>query len=192
MSIFDFVSVMFSIIVGLSFAQLVGGIAGLFRSEARTTPYAPVVLWVCMLIFTHFLLWWSFWDYREVEWNFLRFLVGSGQAVILLLLSELILPRKADGPSIDLEQHFFRVRPILMGAYSVLVIIFIIDGPFVFRSESFWNIYRIPQSVLLGAALTGLVVKKSAPHVAISAVLLAALVFGSGFRFLPGGVGILD
>ena len=177
---------MFSIIVGLSFAQLIGGVAGLVRSDAKIALYTPVTLWACTLLWTHFLLWWSFWDYRDVEWNFLSFLVGSSQAVILLFLSELILPRKVDGPTVSLEQHFSRVRLGLMGAYSVLVVFFIVDGPIVFGSEDFLNVYRIPQSVLLGASLIGLFTKSPRAHKAISAAILVALVSGSYFRFLPG------
>ena len=186
MELFDFVSVMFSIVVGLSFAQLLGGIAGLFRSSTRPSFYAPLVFWVLMLVWTHFLLWWSFWDYRDVEWNFLRFLAGSGQAVLLLFLSELVLPRKIDGPSISLEEHYLRVKPALLGTYGVLVVIFIIDGPLIFESESFWNVYRIPQIILLGSTVVGLATNRASAQWVVSLIVLLAVVFGSYFRFLPG------
>ena len=185
MSIFEFVSVMFSIVLGLSLAQALGGVAGLIRGSNRVQTYAPHTLWLVMIVLTHFLLWWSIWDFRDVEWNYARFIVASIQPMMLFFLSAIIIPPAPPGSDVNLESHYVRVRPWLMSTYAVAMLVFIIDGPLIFNSEELWNWFRAPQVASLVATVIGLFATKKFYQTLVSAVVLGVVVAGSFFRFLP-------
>jgi hypothetical protein len=184
MTLFEFVSVMVSIILGLSLSQMLEALARLMRDPKDVQAFKPQTIWTLSLILTHFLLWWSIWDFRDAAWNYPRFVVASVEPLLLFFMGALILP-SAGSVSVDLKSHFLRVRPLLMGLYALLMIIFIVDGPVIFHSESLWNPFRIPQLIGLLAVLVGFKTKNPRHHFVISLVVLAVILSGSVFRFLP-------
>jgi len=177
---------MFSIILGLSLSQALGGIAGLVRGSNKVRTYAPHTIWLTMIVLTHFLMWWSIWDFREVEWNYAKFIVASIQPMMLFFLSAIILPPASNSSDIDLDVHFFRIRPWLLSTYAVTMVIFIVDGPLVFASENLWNGFRIPQITSLAATMCGLLTRKLSYQTVIALIVLGVVLSGSFFRFLPG------
>jgi hypothetical protein len=185
MTLFEFVSVMFSIILGLSLSQMLLGVARLVRDPNEVKTFGPQAIWTATLVLMHFLLWWSIWDFRDVEWNYARFVVASVEPLLLFFMGALLLPSPAGSGSIDLRSHFLRVRPWLMGLYAALMIVFLLDGPLVFQSEGLWSGYRIPQVIALLAVLLGLKTQDARHHHIISLVVLGVILSGSAFRFLP-------
>lgn len=185
MTLFEFVSVMVSIILGLSLSQMLEAVARLMRDPKEVQAFKPQTIWTLSLILTHFLLWWSIWDFRDAAWNYPRFVVASVEPLLLFFMGALILPSAAGSVSVDLRSHFLRVRRLLMGLYAILMIIFIVDGPVIFHSENLWTPFRIPQLIGLLAVLVGLKTKNPRHHVVISLVVLAVILSGSVYRFLP-------
>jgi hypothetical protein len=185
MTLFEFVSVMFSIILGLSLSQILVGLARLVRDPNEVRTFGPQVIWTVTLVLMHFLLWWSIWDFRDVAWNYPRFVVASFEPLLLFFMGALLLPSAAGSAVIDLKSHFQRVRPWLMSLYAALMIVFLLDGPLIFQSESLWSGYRIPQLLALVAVLLGLKTKDARHHWVISLVVLGVILSGSAFRFLP-------
>ena len=185
MTLFEFVSVMFSIILGLSLSQTLAGVARLVRDPNEVRRFGPQTVWTTTLVLMHFLLWWSIWDFRDVSWNFPRFVVASSEPLFLFFMTALLLPSARGLEPVDLRSHFFRVRRWLMGLYAGLMVIFLLDGPLVFQSEGLWSGYRIPQLVALFAVLIGLKTENSRHHWVISLVVLGVILSGTAFRFFP-------
>ncbi|MBT8478942.1 MAG: hypothetical protein KJO06_08500 [Gemmatimonadetes bacterium] len=185
MTLFEFVSVMFSIILGLSLSHTLSGLASLVRTRNVVTTFGPQGIWTTTLVLMHFLLWWSIWDFRAVSWNFPRFVVASAEPLILFFMTALLLPSVSGGDDVDLESHFFRIRRLLMGLFAVLMIIFLVDGPWVFQTEAAWSWYRLPQVIGLLAVLYGLRADGRRSQWAVATIVLAVILSGTGFRFLP-------
>jgi len=188
MTLFEFVSVMFSIILGLSLSQMLAGLARLVRDPNEVHSFGPQTIWTGTLVLMHFLLWWSIWDFRDVAWNYPRFVVASVEPLLLFFMGGLLLPSAAGSGMIDLRSHFLRVRPWLMGLYAVLMVLFLLDGPLIFHSESLWSGYRIPQLMGLLAVLLGMKTRDPRRHLLISLVVLGVILSGSVFRSLPAAV----
>jgi hypothetical protein len=185
-TLFEFISVMISIILGVSLAQALTGVAGLAREWPRVKNSVLHSLWTITLVLAHFLSWWAVWDYREVDWNYGRFMVALSVPLLLFFLTSLLFPDPRAGVDINLEVHFFRIRRWLMTVYSILATIWIIDGPLVFESERMLNSYRIPQSVSVLAPLLGLRSPNRTLHLGIACAVLGVILLGSMFRFFPG------
>ena len=64
-------------------------------------------------------------------------------------------------------------------------VLFIIDGPLVFQSEPIWFVYRIPQLVVIGAFVLGMLGRHDwAQYISAWTVNLLML-WSSAIRFMP-------
>jgi len=167
---------MASIGLGLSLAIFVEGLARVARETERVDGRLFHTAWGLALFLTHFFVWWTIWDYREVAWTFPRFFVVGGTPLILLFLASLLFPSRTEASAVDLEGWFFSIRRPFMGGYVALNIVFVLDGPLVFASEPLWIAYRVPQLLALAAAVGGYLTAHRGWHVlfAWTMLLLAA------------------
>jgi len=185
MTIFEFISVMVSIILGLSVTQLLLAVSQFARNSSRVKPYLPHTLLLVALALWHFLLWWSFWDYRNVEWNYARFIVIMLEPLALFLTTSIAIPRNFDDDQVDMRAYFYEIRYWFFLSFVFLQCLSILDGPVIFRSESLWIGFRIPQLIFLSALILGLIVPKHWAQQLSAWVVLLLLISASYFRFLP-------
>ena len=186
MTLFEFVSVMISIVLGLSLTRSLVGVANLARESRLVSTFAPHTIWVITLILAHFLQWWAVWDLRAVEWNYARFLVALAPPLMLFFATSLVFPGAPGGAVVDLEEYFFQIRRWLMLSYACLGIVWFLVGPIVFASEPFFNSYRLAQAVTASAPLVGLSTENRRVHLFVAWAVLLVILSGSVFRFFPG------
>jgi len=141
------------------------------------------------MLLIHALMWWSVWDYREVEWNFARFLTVNSVPLIAFFISAILVPRNTDAGISDLRTHFFRIRPLLMAAYGTCLVIWIVDGPLVFDTEAWFNTLRIGQAGGLVLVLGGLLGDDERIHIGIALCCFLLTLTGTVGRFMPGAFG---
>jgi hypothetical protein len=177
---------MVSIILGLSLARLLGGTAIVVREFNRTRLFLPHSLWIVYLLLLHSLQWWSIWDYHEIEWNYCRFFFVNTAPLALFFISSLIFPSFGQTGTINLREHFFRIRIGLFGAALFATIIWILDGPLIFQSEPLWNVQRLVQVPGLLLLLWGLGSKSVKVHSVVAWVALIGTLFTIWNRFSPG------
>ena len=185
MTIFEFISVMVSIVLGLSLAHMLAGVSQFARNSKRIDAYLPHSLWLVNLLLLHFLTWWSFWDYRETEWNYARFLIIMLEPLLLFLTTSIAIPRKYDADRIDLRDYFHDVRKWFFISFLVLEAMYILDGPLVFNSEPVWFVYRIPQLIVVAAFVLGLVSRHDRAQLVSALMLNALMLWSSAIRFMP-------
>ena len=185
MSIFEFISVMVSIVLGLSFAQLLLTVSRFARNSSRVKAYLPHTIWLANLVLWHFLMWWSFWDYRNVEWNYGRFLVITLEPLLLFLTTSIAAPKKFDTELIDNQENFFEVRHWFFLSFIALQVLSMVDGQLVFGSEPLWVVYRIPQLVVLTVMVLGFLMPRHWAQQLSAWTVFLALLLASYFRFLP-------
>jgi hypothetical protein len=119
---FSYLSVLISIVLGLSQANLLAGVAALIRARDRTKIYWPALAWMALLFLVTVQMWWQMFTLRSVaHWHFGAFLVVMMQPVLLFLLTAIIVPNVVDGSPIDLRASFFRERRWFFGVQIGLV-----------------------------------------------------------------------
>jgi len=109
---FDYLSVLISIVLGLSITQLLGGFAGMVRARNRTVFYWPLPLQMLSLFLINVQAWWAMFGLRFKEnWTFFGFFVVLLQVVFMYLMSATITPDgEAREAILDQREFFFREK----------------------------------------------------------------------------------
>ena len=107
MTLFEYISVAFSIVLALGAASLLRALPSVFAHGRRYWIHAT---WVVALLFLHALAWWSLWSYSRVEsWTLLTFLLVLLQPA-LLYLNASVLVGDAPEASESWRERFYRIR----------------------------------------------------------------------------------
>ncbi len=98
MTMFEYVSVLTSVIVGLGVAHLLQGVARLVQHPGRTRIYWVHLLWVLFMFFAAIFWWWFEFGLVSVEtWTFRLYLFVLSYAVLLYLMCALLFPSDLKG-----------------------------------------------------------------------------------------------
>jgi len=105
---FPFISVMFAVIMGMGVVYLLIAIAAIVRGiEREIKTYWLHTAWVLFLLLLHFHVWWSLWEFQQVEaWNYFSYLFLLSGPVLLFWSAALIIPEDRNPRNIDLK-HFY-------------------------------------------------------------------------------------
>jgi hypothetical protein len=107
MTLFEYVSVAFSIVLSLGAATLLRSLPSVFAHGRRYWVHAT---WVVALLFLHALAWWSLWSYSRVEsWTLLTFLLVLLQPALLYLNTSVLMGEPL-GAGESWRDRFFRSR----------------------------------------------------------------------------------
>lgn len=125
MSDFEFIFALFGLLLGLSIAEVLGGFARAI--ERRLRPGSVVRIgWLTPLLGIFVLLdllsfWQAAWTVRDVVGVSGKALMAvTGFAGAYYLAARLAFPSDSDETT-DFDQHFFRVRRIVIGVLAVLL-----------------------------------------------------------------------
>ena len=106
MSLFEFLMVMVSIIIGLGISELLTGVARLIRSRDETRAYWVQLVLVAAVFIVLVQQWWEFWQLRELqEWTFALVLLYLAELVGLYLIAHLLFPEHVRGA--DLRAYYY-------------------------------------------------------------------------------------
>lgn len=183
MSIFEYLMVMVSIVLGLGATQTLRGFSKIAQGSR---PFLPLTLWTVVIFYLYLQVWWSLWDLHAVaNWNQFYFYLLVAIPCSLFAATELIVPLASDANT-DWETHFFSVRKWFFGvlfAFSILAM----AETYIFLDVPFTHPYRLMQSALTGLIVAGFLVRKARAHVWLGAAYILGLVVGQSlFRFVPG------
>lgn len=121
MSIFEFVTVAVSIILGLAVAQLLTSGIDLFRHRNRLVfSWIPLV-WAVDMFWLLIILWWQLFgvSQRLNEWTFIDFILTICLVVSLFVACSLVLPRSIEKSKVDLYEFFSVEGRWGVAAYAV-------------------------------------------------------------------------
>ena len=125
MDAFGYISVIFSVVIGLGLSHLLTGVVELFKARERVRFYWLHLLWVVLVFVGHIFLWWTMWNLRLFrDWNFFVFLLILLAPVLLYLAAALLIPKVDPGASIDSSEYFYESRPAFFAvtaAFTVLM-----------------------------------------------------------------------
>ena len=129
-----FLSVIVSIILGLSITQLLQGISEMINERERVRFYQPALGWTVLLLIVDVQAWWAMFGYRNRhDWTFLQFSTVLMEVILLYLLAALALPNFAGSAVIDLRANYLKHKSWFFG-FLILVLLdsllktFVVDG----------------------------------------------------------------
>ena len=121
---FGYLSVLLSIILGLSVTQLLQGLSGLLHARARVRIYWPAVVWALLLLLIDAQAWWAMFGLRHHHpWTFLDFAIVLLQTILLYLLAALVLPNLDGEKEIDLRANYFGHSRWFFGAFVAVLMV---------------------------------------------------------------------
>lgn len=120
---FGYLSVIISIILGLSVTQLLQGIGQIINARDRVRIYWPSIGWAVLLLIVDAQAWWVMFGYRtKHDWTFLQFAVVLFETIMLYLLAALALPTVPDEGEVDLHSNYFRHARWFFGSLVVVLL----------------------------------------------------------------------
>lgn len=129
MSIFEFVSVILSVIFALCLSHLLIGVSALTKARGQIRSFVPHSIWLVATFLGAIQVWWSQWDFQALEWSFPAFFYVLLAPTLLFFAIGLLIPDRIGEEPIDLKDHFSGVRHFFLTAMLVFVVLTWLDGP---------------------------------------------------------------
>ena len=117
---FNYLAVLFSIIIGLAATELLQSVRGLLVARRRVVVYAPSLIRAATLMLILAQSWWATFGLRtHADWTFGMYASVLLQIVLMYLVVALALPSATDGDGpIDLRAAYFAHSKLV---YALLV-----------------------------------------------------------------------
>jgi hypothetical protein len=119
MSLFEYLGVLISVVMGLGITHLLIGTSKVIQNRDTIRVYWVHSLWTVNVLVYILAIWWGmFWWSSLAEWTFYHFLFVTLYAVALFLLAAMLYPW--DFPDdFDFEEYFFRNQTWFFGIQFV-------------------------------------------------------------------------
>ena len=119
MSVFEYLGVLLSVVIGLGLTHLLTGLSKTIHHRDTIRPYWVQLMWVFNTALYIVAVWWGMFSWSgQSSWGFLQFLFILLYAILLFLLASLLFPWDMS-PDQDLEEHFWRTRAWFFGILAV-------------------------------------------------------------------------
>ncbi len=121
MSIFEYVTVAISIVLGLGVAQLLSGALELVRYRKVARIHWVPMLWALAIFAIQLEFWWSLFRLsgRPEVWSHQNFLLAIGTALSLSAAGSLILPQRWPEGGLDLLEYFNQDGKMGVAAFAL-------------------------------------------------------------------------
>ena len=183
MSLFEFVTVMVSMILALTLGQLLMSASSLAKERRNVIPFAPYTLWIPCLYLTLINHWWSLWDLHDIDWTYAAFLyVLIGPTLVFFAVGLMVHKPSGDGP-VNLQTDFEQVRPLFMAIMFGYVASLWFDGP-LFADQATFGLIGFMHIPMLGVLAAGFLFDKKSVQVAAPILITAVLIVIMTKRFL--------
>ena len=175
MSLFEFLMVLLSIIIGLGLAEILRGIARYIRSRDSASGYWVHSVAIILVFVALLQQWWEIWGLQNYSgWSFLGLLMMLTGPIGLFLISYLLFPQQVKGADYR-EYYYGPMRPIWWIAV-LTVTLATLFRPIVFGEELF--IIDNASSLIGFVGFTILALSKNRTlHAVIVPVLLASILW---------------
>jgi hypothetical protein len=119
MDIFEYVSVLTSIIIGLGITHLLRGLVRLIQQRGTEPVYVTHLLWVAYMLFSIIMWWW--WEFglsAVTTWTLGLYLFVSAFALVFFLLCSLLFPPTLESYA-GYRDYFMRQRRWFFGLLAL-------------------------------------------------------------------------
>lgn len=183
MTLFEYVAIAFSLVFSFAALRLVSGLPYALDPEKRYPLHVGHILLQLLLSAGAF---WTFWSYRDVEWNFFFFLTALAGPATLYYFACTLVP---DSPSLidSWRDHFYQVRKRYYFAWCFWFLVFSFNTTFLAGLPLVHPIRGL-HVVILGTGIAGAL--SDSPRVQAGVFVVAVLVMALGIAllYLPGAL----
>lgn len=118
---FSYLTVLFSIIIGLGIAHLLKAAAYVIHHRKTISIFIPTLLWWLTLLILHVQIWWSSFERRDVtDWEISKFAIFLTMPTLTYLASFVLIPEPEPNGNFNLEAIFFHNRRWFYGLMTLL------------------------------------------------------------------------
>lgn len=126
MSVFEYIGVLVSVIMGLGITHLVTGTSKLIQHRSEVRLYLPHMLWTLNILIFILLIWWGMFNWSNHEnWFAYEYLFIALYAIVMFFLASLLYPWDM-AKDVDVSEHFFGNRTwffgVLLAAWGIDVV----------------------------------------------------------------------
>ncbi len=129
MSLFEFVTVMISMILALTLGRMPRSASYLAKTDRDVITHRPHTIWFVAALLAVISHWWSLWDLRGIQWNYASFLYVLVAPILIAFGAGLITPDRSVSGAIDIPAHFARIRKLFSKVMVGYVFFMWFDGP---------------------------------------------------------------
>ena len=105
MSAFEFVGVLFSVIVGLAISHILSAISDLIEIYERVKLYWVNCIWALTIFIWDIFSWWGMWSLSDLEyWDYPGFFLVVVNLSGIYLMTTLVLPQASESGIVDLKK----------------------------------------------------------------------------------------
>lgn len=183
MSLFEYLSIAFSVVFSFAAIRLV---AGLPHALAATQRYYVHLSHVFLILFATTALFWAFWSLRDLEWNFLRFVLSLAGPAVMYFLACTLIP---DDPSSvrSWRSYFYDIRRRYFFGLCVLSICQLTNAT-VLLNMSLFHPFRVVHLLILTIGIAGAVTENPLMQRIISIVAWVVAGLAGFFLLVPGAL----
>ena len=180
MTLFEYISVAFSVVLSLSAAQILSNLRSVLDPSRRDLVHG---LWMLHVLFLHVLVWWTGWGLRDVSWTLPTFTLALSAPALLFVAANSLVP---PDDSVSLRDHFLAQRSLFFTARGLLVLSSYATS-YVVVDSSLVTPARLPGLFILALCVVGIASSSRRVQVAIAILGLVFEIFVVGFvRLEPG------
>ena len=126
MSVFEYIGVLVSVIMGLGITHLATGTSKLIQHRSEVRLYFPHMLWTLNILIFILLIWWGMFNWSNHEnWFAYEYLFIALYAIVMFFLASLLYPWDM-AKDVDVSEHFFGNRTwffgVLLAAWGIDVV----------------------------------------------------------------------
>ena len=181
MTLFEYLSVAVSIVLSLSVSHILLNLRAVFSPERRYWVHA---VWVVLALFTHVLVWWGFWSYRQVDsWNLATFAILLVNPGILFVSSATLV---LENPDRSWDAHFFRVRRSFFGAFGCIPAVSLVRD-LVFFDVPIVTLTHVPELSITAISVAAWALETRRAQAVLAAAALLTLLVGAASIWLEPG-----
>lgn len=183
MSLFEYLSVALSIVLGLGLTHVLSHTRAVLRPEARHPTH---LAWTVVMVLLLLQAWWALWDLHTLEpWTQFAFYYVLLGPVLLYVAVTTLVPRGDDPPD-SWQMHFLRVRKTFFTTV-LLYIAWAVLMTWLLEDVSLFHPFRGPQAGAFVLLTVGVFVEDRRYQSVLPYLIIGTfLVLQVTFRLLPG------
>ena len=184
MTVFEFVMVLVSIIIGLGIARMLDGILRILRSGRPYRTYWVHSLWLALTFFemvNHWAYRWTFYQAR-VDWTVFELLFFLLPTILLFLASGLLFP---EAEVTSMREYYYQQRQPFFTVFISLMVVYTMENWWVLDT-GFGSRGDIVRSSIIALCIPLMITQRTRIHAVLTVAVFLVII---GARFVLGGGG---
>lgn len=143
MDTFNFLSVLFSVIMGLALTEVLQGFRKLILARRRVVVFWPALIWAGLMVIIVAQAWWGMFGMRNFsQWNMAMYSAVVLQITLMYLSAGVVVPDAPKEGNVDMRLAYFANSRWFFGLMAATVAsTFLKDLITIGRISSSWNAY---------------------------------------------------